>query len=368
MPLSSKDKPPVYAKLKQTIIKEIDNGSLAPDAPILSERLLGEKFDISRISVRKAIKELVEENYLYTIPGKGTFVVGPSRSTAHAVERRTYNLGYVFWGAVKNIITNQYFAHLVHGAERECLKHNYHLIVSTAEERNEEGYLVIPSIVSQRKVDGVFLEGIDIANYLRINRIRPAVIISNYIIVEDSPAELEAVDYVAANNQVAVLNVLRYLKDLGHTRIAFIYQSLHHSSFLERFESFCKIAPQMGIITRDSWIIQADSGAEGLEQLLKQSDRPTAIVAANDWYALNILENAAGFGVSIPQDFSVIGFDDIEASAWSKPSLTTVRVFTDEVGKAAAGRLIEKIENPDSPPRTMFVGTRLIIRDSCRPI
>lgn len=367
MVLSSKEKTPVYNKLKQTIIKEIDNGSLKPDAPILSERLLGKKYDISRISVRKAIKELVDENFLYTVPGKGTFVHGRSVSTSITKEKRTYNLGYVFWGESKHVIANQYFAHLILGAEKESLKHNYHLIVSTAEETNEEGQLVIPSIVSQRKVDGVFLEGIDPQSFASINRIRPAVIISNYIILDDKPQMTDAVDYVTANNHVAVLNVLKYLKDLGHTKVAFIYQSLLHSSFLERYEAFRKVVPQLGMKTKESWIIQAESGSKGMEELLRSSDLPTAIVAANDWYALNILEQAHKLKIKIPEQFSVVGFDDIEAAAWSSPALTTVRIFTDEIGKAAASRLIEKIEEPLSPPRTMFVGTKLIARESCKP-
>jgi DNA-binding LacI/PurR family transcriptional regulator len=368
MALSSKEKTPVYAKLKQMIIKEIDNGSLQSDAPILSERLLGKKFDISRISVRKAIKELVEENFLYTIPGKGTFVRGVSSSEAVPVEKRTYNLGYVFWGAVKEEITNQYFAHLIHGAEKESLKHNYHMLVSTAERRNEAGEVDIPSFVNQRKVDGVFLEGVDIQSYEKINRIRPAVIISNYILIEGKPSHFEQADYVAANNQLAVLNILHYLKDLGHKKVAFIYESLNHSSFLERHDAFRQSVSQLDMKTKDDWVIKAKTGFDGLKALIKKSEQPTAIVAANDWYAVDMLENAHKIEIKVPDDISIVGFDDIEAAAWSNPSLTTVRVFTDEVGKVAANRLIEKIEEPDSPPRTMYVGTKLIPRDSCRKI
>ena len=149
MVLIHKSKEPVYKKLKDTIVKEIENGTLKENDAILSERLLTEKLGISRISVRKAISELIEENYLYTVPGKGTFVKGLT-SEFTPPSRRTYNLGYIFWSEVRNVINIPYFAHIIHSAERECLKHNYHLLISTVTGSMDAGGFGLPAFVLLR--------------------------------------------------------------------------------------------------------------------------------------------------------------------------------------------------------------------------
>jgi DNA-binding transcriptional regulator YhcF (GntR family) len=114
MVLGHQRKTPIYQKLKDTIVREIEGGTLKENDPILSERLLTQKFRISRISVRKAMGELIAENYLYTVPGKGTFV----RGLAHELQipaKRTFNLGYIFWGEQRSLIHIPYFAHIVAG-------------------------------------------------------------------------------------------------------------------------------------------------------------------------------------------------------------------------------------------------------------
>lgn len=362
--LSNVGKEPVYKKLKDTIIKEIENKTLKEGEIILSERLLGEQFGISRISVRKAISELVEESYLYTVPGKGTFVKGLTTDGQQKKEK-TFNLGYIFWGSSEDVVKNPYFAHFIQGAEKEAIKSNYHLIISTVEEVLNNGKTVIPSIITQGKVDGVLVEGIDIDSYKHLARSIPCVIISNYLRNESQDDTDEDLDLVVANDQNACVSLMKYLKGLGHQKIGFMYENLIHSSFYNRYCGFNIGINKLGLISKPEWIVGNMSPEECTTKILKGPDKPTAIVAANDVFALGAIEMCKKNNVKIPEDVSIVGFDDIERCVWAKPALTTVRVLTEDMGRLAVKRLIEKIEDPSSASTNILVGTMIISRDSC---
>ncbi len=367
MVLVQRGRKPIYGKLKETIIREIKNQTLKEDDAILSERLLTEKFGISRISVRKALKELINENYLYTIPGKGTYVRG-LQAKGERPAAKTHNIAYIFWNAEQSVISIPYFAHIIAGAEKECDRANYHLLISTFPKENESADS-LPTLIQQGKVDGVLLEGVDLPTYWRVNEILPAVILSNFLYISEEAGErIDDVDYVASNNAVAMLSVLGYLKRLGHHKIGFLFQTGRHSTFAERLQGFLLAAKKLGLSAKRDWIVRAPTGAEAMQQLLAQEHRPTAIVAGNDTFALDAMDYCQRHGMSIPHDFSLIGFDDIDSAAWSRPSLTTVRVLTEEMGKCAAKRLIEKIEDPASPPTHILIGSSMIERESCRSL
>jgi LacI family transcriptional regulator len=367
MALAHKSKEPVYKKLKETIIKEIRNGTLKENDAILSERLLTEKFNISRISVRKAISELIEGNYLYTIPGKGTFVKGLT-SEYIPPARRTRNIGYIHWSKMPGVIHIPYFAHIIQGAEKESLKHNYHLLISTVSGSESPDGKMLPSVIKQGKVDGVILQGIDLDSWFEIAKVIPALIISNYICDPDTLPNLDLVDYVATNNEGAMRNLLEYLKKEGHSNIGFIYQTFSHSNFYERMQGFNNSVQSLHLHTKEGWIADGNNGAEAMKKILDRTDLPTAIVAANDTFALDAMNACREYGLKIPDDISLAGFDDIESSLWSQPSLSTVRVRTEEMGKLAARRLIEKIEDPGSAPTHILVGTDLILRESVKKL
>ena len=358
----------VYKRLKDTIIREIKNKTLKENDPILSERLLSEKFDISRISVRKALKELIDDGYLYTIPGKGTFVKGII-SGMRAPREKTNNLAYIFWGGDRSIMSIPYFAHIVAGAERVARKQNYHLIISTFEP-DAQIPNALPSIIEQGKVDGALIEGIFLDLYRQINKAIPIVTISNYLFRDPELIEkTDDIDYVTANNESAVIRVLEYLNSLGHKNVGFVMGNPCHSSFRERLHGFYLGSRIFKMKTRPEWIVSGTpSGRTAFKKILENRSLPTAIVACNDTFALDIIDYCHKEKIKIPDDFSIVGFDDIESSAWSQPPLTTVRILTEEMGEKSAHRLIEKIKDPSSMPTTILIGAELVIRESCKSL
>jgi DNA-binding LacI/PurR family transcriptional regulator len=363
-------KTPVYEKLKEALRESILDRSLKEGDPIPSERFLAEKFKISRMSVRKAISELISADLLYAVSTKGTFVKVVKPGLVNS-GKKTGNIGFIFWNAFQSIAGIPYFSHFLHGAELEAKKYDYHLLMSThvAEDLNKNDSL--PSIITQKKVDGLVVEGIDLPTYRRISSNIPTVIISNYTRGSADAMSYENfrdVDLVTANDENGIFSLLQYLKELGHKKIGFIYQSLQHSSFYNRYLSFCQGIKYFSLQTRPEWIAGGDWPEEVAESVLNRKNRPEALIVVNDYIALRVMAWCHENGINVPGELSIAGFDDIQKCVWAKPALTTVRVLTEEMGRVAARRVFEKINNPVMASSHYYVNTSLVVRDSCMKI
>ncbi|CAG1014604.1 partial putative HTH-type transcriptional repressor ExuR, partial [Anaerolineae bacterium] len=99
--------------------------------------------------------------------------------------------------------------------------------------------------------------------------------------------------------------------------------------------------------------------------LMSLKNPPTAIFASNDLSAFGAMEAVRESGLRIPEDVSIIGFDDVPQAALVHPKLTTVRQPLDQIGRVAVRMLLEQIDNPGHPPRRVTLATRLVVRDSC---
>jgi LacI family transcriptional regulator len=165
-----------------------------------------------------------------------------------------------------------------------------------------------------------------------------------------------------------ISEALMHLVKLGHTRIAYIGGPLQLPSAQVRRKAFMDRAVQMGI--QPAGALDADFTVRGgylaCEELLKNS-APTAIVTGNDLTAIGVLHRAYHGGLKVPDDLSVVGFDDIAFSEYTQPPLTTVAVPRAEIGRVAFQALWETINDPEHAGREFRVETRLVVRESTRP-
>lgn len=175
---------------------------------------------------------------------------------------------------------------------------------------------------------------------------------------------------VFSDNIDGSLQAVRYLHSLGHRKIAHIAGGLITFSGQKRKEGYELAMKQLGIRLKRSYIVSGsydfsmESGYEAMKQLLKLKDRPTAVYAAGDNLAIGAMAAAKDAGLSIPEDMSVVGFDDIEMARFITPALTTVRQDTHLLGSKAAEILIGAIENTASL-HTSIQPVELIVRQSC---
>ena len=177
---------------------------------------------------------------------------------------------------------------------------------------------------------------------------------------------------VIAMNHAGAMDATEYLIGLGHRRIGFIGGRPDLQSAQERQQGY-KDALRQANIPLDPDLIaigdfSAELGGACAKQLLSLPQPPTAIFATNDQSALGAIEAAKEIGVRVPDDLSVIGFDNIPEAAYFNPALTTVDQFIDKMGYVATEMLIRLIQGEAPECDLHKMPTRLVIRDSCRAI
>ena len=181
-------------------------------------------------------------------------------------------------------------------------------------------------------------------------------------------------DVVTIDNVTGILEAVDHLSSLGHRRIGFIGGSADNPSFRRRRRAWTWRMLEHGLRVRDTWCAEChgelDAAEKAVRAILSRPERPTALVCANDNFALAVYRAAAALGLAIPGDLSVTGFDDIDLAALLSPPLTTVRVPAVQIGRLAVRQLLAQINAPRRPGddgiRTL-VRTRFLPRNSSGP-
>jgi LacI family transcriptional regulator len=177
---------------------------------------------------------------------------------------------------------------------------------------------------------------------------------------------------IVSNDREATGEVAKYLESLGHQRIGVIAGPTQYRSAHERLGGFQAVLQQRGVSLPADYIVEGaytfDSGVVCAEALLARNPRPTAIFACNDEMAAGVYKAAYRLGVRIPEELSVVGFDDSPLASRLWPSLTTVRLPIRDMGRLAAAKLLPSTTRDQADKASMsLVVPHLIVRDSSRP-
>jgi LacI family transcriptional regulator len=258
-----------------------------------------------------------------------------------------------------------YIGEIIRGIDDELAKAQYNLMLFTTHRRKVKESLFVTNL-TKGSADGLLLVLPRNAEaYLESLRRRkfPYVLIDHQGIDELGPS-------VGASNWQGAFDATSYLIKLGHRRIGFITGTLELGCSQKRLEGY-KAALRANDLAIDPTLIQEGdfyqpSGYKGAIELLKTSQRPTAIFASNDSMAFGVMEAVREQGLSIPNDISIIGFDDVPQAANVHPRLTTVRQPLEHMGRVATNMLLESINNPDRPPEKLELSTELIIGGTCQ--
>ncbi|MCY7417335.1 MAG: substrate-binding domain-containing protein [Chloroflexi bacterium] len=164
---------------------------------------------------------------------------------------------------------------------------------------------------------------------------------------------------------------MEHLVGFGHRRIGFITGTLHVGSTHERLGGYRDGLIAAGITLAAELVVPGDflepRGFEATRELLALAERPTAIFASSDAAAIGALRAAREAGLRVPEDLSIVGFDDVPEASYVDPALSTVRQPLREMGRSAVRRLMEMLAEPDAPARRIVVATELVVRGSTGP-
>ncbi len=261
-------------------------------------------------------------------------------------------------------ISNPYFGIVANGCEEELRKEGIAVaLFSTSESlRAEEHYR---RMLAERSVDGfIFISSPADAKSLGEH---PTPIPTVY--VHRTP-DGDHIDAVYTDDQQGSRLACEYLVGLGHRRIATVTGQLETITGATRLRAFREALASYGIDLPDQYVLPGDfkmeGGRQAAKQLVRADPRPTAVFIVSDLMAYAFVHSLAEEGVRVPADVSVVGFDDLPMSSLFYPSLTTIRSPKRGIGEAAARLLLERLEDPEAPPRTVVLPVELVERESCR--
>src|SRR5579859_4431339 len=187
--------------------------------------------------------------------------------------------------------------------------------------------------------------------------------------------QIAGVTNVMLDHRHAAELALRHLHQLGHRHIAFMRGQPFSSDSNDRWKSIVAVARELGIEIRPELTIQLEKdltspelGYPVVQQLLSHKRKFTALVSFNDIAAIGAIRALRDANLSVPEDVSVVGFDDIRAAAYHNPSLTTIRQPLHDMGQSAARILLQRIQGFKDYPKECAVPPELIIRESTAPV
>jgi LacI family transcriptional regulator len=265
-------------------------------------------------------------------------------------------------------LRNPHFCEVATGIEEAARASGYHILLSSTT-LNDEYAVEIFKDLSRRRFDGLILGSSFILKSEEAQSTLEQVRQRGLPIVELS--DNYGVDSIGTDYSEAAKEVMSYLLSLGHHRIGLIYGVGGHELAEDRRQPYRAALEAAGIPIDENLIAECgptiEDGYQAGKKLIELSSRPTAIIAINDLLSIGALRAAADAGLHVPNDLSLVGYDNIPMANYLVPRLTTVTKDAHASGKKAFEILMMRLQNPDLPRQEIHTATRLIIRESTGP-
>ncbi len=257
-----------------------------------------------------------------------------------------------------------YIGEIIRGIDAELSLSNLDLILYTTHRTASKESSYVANLATGM-VDGLLLvlprSPADFIGNLT-QRNFPFVLIDHQGAGRDCPA-------VGATNWQGAYNATEYLIKSGHKRIGFITGSMDLGCSVDRLDGYRSALRTYHIPEPHELVYEGDffqlDGYAGASSLLDLPDPPSAIFASNDVMAMGVMDAVRTRGLRVPQDVSIIGFDDIPQASLMHPALTTVNQPLEKMGRVATQMLLNMLKNPEKPADRIELPTQLVVRDSC---
>lgn len=269
------------------------------------------------------------------------------------------------------IVTEQYqyqpfFMELINNVEKLISSMGYSLSFSSITAMDLKNS--IHSIIEN--ASGVILLGTN----LTIDQIRMFHEMCNNLVVIDTCQNLLNTNFIVMNNELGAYQAGEYLIKLGHKKIGYVESNSRIYNFEMRKKGFFQILKENGLDINKEHIYSMSPTIIGVQENFKQTilkqknNLPTALFCECDYLAISVIKTLNELNIKIPDDISVIGFDNIKEANIVSPELTTIHIKKDVLANLAVKKLINEIENNDHNKIKILVDTELVIRKSCAPI
>ncbi|RDW20701.1 GntR family transcriptional regulator [Oceanobacillus chungangensis] len=364
-----------YSIVKQSIKSKILDGTYKPNQKIKSESELMEIFGVSRHTVRLAIGDLVTEGWLYREQGSGTFCADREKNGSQISHARNKEIAII-----ATYISDYIFPSIIRGAEEYLSKNGYQVSIFSTNNDHENEKRVLEKILTQN-FDGVIIEPTksaisnpNINYYLNLeNQKIPYIMINAYY------DELEPLS-VTMNDEKGSYLLTEHLINLGHNNIVGFFKtddnqgSKRMKGYLKAHRDLGKSINPANIVTYRSDEKNKKPVEEFSRILSSTSERPTGIVCYNDELAVKLLDVIREQKLTVPEDISIVGFDNSFLAEVTEVKLTTIEHPKSEMGKVAAKLILDLINEKKGlnkekdKAQSVVYEPEVIIRSSTRKI
>ena len=261
-------------------------------------------------------------------------------------------------------ITNPYWPEVARGVQDVMDAEGYAVVFANSDwdENRETGYL---EMARRNRLDGILINPVQVSSAILQATGIPTVVLG-------TREEYSSFDRVGADSYAGTKIAVQHLVELGHQRIGIILGQLDTKSKDSRKRGYVDVLQGAGISVDESLItivpFTRAGGERGFESLLEHSSPPSAIFCANDTIAIGALQAVHAMGVSVPNDLSIVGLDDIDAAVTTSPPLTTISKPKYDIGRQAATFLLEQIQaSRHISPRKLQLAGELCVRGTPAP-
>jgi len=330
-----------------------DVAKLANVAPSTVSRVIANSPRISEKTKQK-VREAMEQLSYH-----------PNFIARSLASQSTQTIGLVMPSATDVVFQNPFFPTVLRGLSEGAHEKQYGLYMTTGK-TDEEIYDGVVQMVQGGRVDGVVLlySKVEdkILTYLQSQDIP-------FVVIGKPFKNVEEITHVDNDNFRATKEVTEYLIGLGHDHIAFVGGNLNFVVTVERLLGYEKALRDHHIPLNNDYIVHEqflrEGGQEAVRELLSLSTPPTALVVADDLMALGVLNTLDEMGIVVPEDISIVSFNNVLLSEMSRPPLTSVDINIFDLGYEAAKSLIQMIKNPKEPIKRIIIPYELIKRHTC---
>ena len=304
-----------------------------------------------------------------------------SQATRNRVEKAAREVGYLPQPMGRNVKRNEsrtilvivpdicdpFFSEIIRGIEVTAANHGYLVLIGDCAHQNQQEKTFIDLIIT-KQIDGMLLLGSRLPFDASIEEQRnlPPMVMAN----EFAP-ELE-LPTVHIDNQTAAFDAVHYLYEQGHKRIGCIAGPEEMPLCHYRLQGYVQALRRCGIMVDPQYIARGDftfeAGSKAMQQLLDLPQPPTAVFCHSDVMALGALSQAKRQGLKVPEDLSIIGFDNIDLTQFCDPPLTTIAQPRYEIGREAMLLLLDQMQGQHVGSGSRLMDCELIIRGSTRAL
>ncbi|ROR30699.1 LacI family transcriptional regulator [Mobilisporobacter senegalensis] len=305
---------------------------------------------------------------------------GVNKETAEEIFKVANEIGYVNESKILRIMlviykrngsiidNSPFFTNLLEGVESECRESGYEMTICNLDRRSDSYETRLEEILNDRST-AVIMLGTE-AQDEDFERFKDA---KCPIVILDSWSSSMDFNGVLINNSDSAKNAVQYLISKGHKEIGYLRGRFRIKAFSARYNGYIRALQKNNIRLREQYIVTLGTTMDGayrdmIEYLENKPLLPTAFFADNDMIALGAMKALIEKGYRVPEDVSLIGFDDLASCEISTPRLSTIKVFKQEMGQLAVRRLLDVIRNETGIKTKTQVCTEFIERDSVKDL